>query len=152
MNIVYNKMISKEENTLFKLMKEFVYTYLTDKSFFEKITIYFEEIEDKNNGLSYVGLCTFKPNEPFKPIIKISNYAIRLSSQAYMLSNKTPYDSYEKYRYHIIFHELAHIVCTYNDLKLLNIMIQDDNDYFNKEEENICNKLSDEFLKSKSII
>jgi hypothetical protein len=75
-------MISKEENTLFKLMKEFVYTYLTDKSFFEKITIYFKEIEDKNNGLSYVGLSTFKP------IIKISNYAIRLSSQAYMLSNK----------------------------------------------------------------
>lgn len=152
MNIICNKKVTHDHSVLFKLIEEFFLTYLKDKTLLKKITIYFNEVEDKKDGLAYIGLCTFKPEEPFNPIIKISNYAIQLSHKAYILSNKSLYDTYKKFKYHVIFHELAHIVNTYNDTKLFNIMTQNNNSIFIKEEEELVNKLSDEFLTNKKII
>lgn len=152
MNIVYNKDITGEQLELFKLMEEFVYTNLKDKSIFYKTTIHFTEVEDKCNGLSYIGSCTFRPSKPYEPIIKVSDYAIRLSSNAYKLSGNKLSNSYEKYRLKIIFHELAHVVVTFNDAELFHIMTMDNDDYFDKGEEDNVNILADEFLKLKQLI
>lgn len=152
MNIVYNKDITGEQLELFKLMEEFVYTNLKDKSIFYKTTIHFTEVEDKCNGLSYIGSCTFRPSKPYEPIIKVSDYAIRLSSNAYKLSGNKLSNSYEKYRLKIIFHELAHVVVTFNDAELFHIMTMDNDDHFDKGEEDNVNILADEFLKLKQLI
>lgn len=152
MNIVYNKDINGKQLELFKLMEEFTYTNLKDKSLFYKITIHFKEVEDKSNGLSYIGTCSFRPSKPYEPIIKISNYAIRLFSNAYILSGKKLFNSYEKYRLKVIFHELAHVVVDFNDAELFYIMTRDNDDHFDKGEENNVNILADEFLKLKQLI
>lgn len=152
MNIVYNRDITVKELELFKLMEEFIYTYLKDKSLFYKITINFKEVEDKANGLSYIGICTFRPSKPYEPIIKISDYSIRLSSNAYILSGKKLLNSYEKNRLKVIFHELAHVIDTYNDEEQLHIMTRDNKDIYDKEEENKVNMLAEEFLKLKQLI
>ena len=152
MNIVYNKDITEEQLKLFKLMEEFIYTNLKDKSIFYKTTIHFTEVEDKYNGLSYIGSCTFRPSKPYEPIIKVSDYAIRLSSNAYKLSGNKLLNSYEKYRLEIIFHELAHVVVTFNDAELFHIMTMENDDHFDKGEEDNVNILAEEFLKLKQLI
>lgn len=126
--------------------------YIKDKSLLDKITIHFNEVEDKNNGLSYIGKCTFKPKQPFQPIIRISDYAIRLSSNAYILRGTKQFNSYEKYKYKVIFHELAHIARTYNDPEEFRIMTMDNKEHFDKNEEDTVNAIDDEFLKKKNII
>lgn len=152
MNIVYNGDVTEKQLELFKLMEEFMCTNLKDKSLFYKITIHFKEVEDKSNGLSYIGLCTFRPSKPFEPVIKISDYAIRLSSNAYILSGKKLFNSYEKYRSKVIFHELGHVVVIFNDAELFHIMTRYNGDYFDKVEEDNVNILADEFLKLKNLI
>ena len=152
MNIVDRKDITEKKLELFKLMEEFMYTNLKDKSLFYKITIHFKEVEDKRNGLSYIGSCTFRPSKPYDPIIKISDYAIRLSSNAYILSGKKLLNSYEKYRLKIIFHELAHVAATFNDAELFSIMTSGNDDRFDKGEEEKVNIMADKFLKLKKLI
>lgn len=152
MNIVYNKDITEEQFELFNLMEEFIYTNLKDKSIFYKMTIHFTEVEDKCNGLSYIGSCIFRPSKPYDPIIKLSDYAIRLSANAYKLSGNKLLNSYEKYRFKIIFHELAHVVVTFNDAELFHSMTRDNDDHFDKAEEDSVNILADEFLKLKQLI
>lgn len=58
LNIVYNRKIDQDQLQLFKLIKEFMDIYIKDKSLLDKITIHFNEVEDKNNGLFYIGKCT----------------------------------------------------------------------------------------------
>lgn len=152
LNIIYNREITEDQIKLFKLMEEFTYTRLKNKSLFYKITLRFNEAYDRSNGLSYIGRCTFRPSQPFQPIIKISDYAAELYSKAYILSGKKLYDSYEKYRYHLIFHELAHVVRTYNDPEQFRIMTTANEEIFDKAEEDSVNGLADEFLKIKGII
>lgn len=152
MNILYNQAITEEHIKLFKLMEEFMYTYLEDKSIFYKITIHFKESEDKISGLSYIGLCDFRLNKPFEPIIKISDYAIRLSSNVFIYRGLKPFDSYEKYRYKLIFHELAHLVDIYNNLEEFSAMCKGQEELYDEETEDRVNDLSDEFLLDKNII
>lgn len=137
---------------LFKLMEEFVYTYLIDKRLFYRLTIHYKELEDKQNGMSYVGLFTIRPNKPYEPIINISDYALRLSSNAYIQSGQQLLNSYEKYRLKVIFHEMAHLIDTYNDPEQFYIMTKDNDEAFDKVEENKVNELAIEFLKFKRLI
>lgn len=151
MNIIYNGNYP-EQTELFKLMEEFIYTNLEDKSLFNKITIHFNEIEDIAQGLSYIGKYTIPPDSPYNPILNISTYAIRLSANAYILSGKEVLNSYEKYRLMVIFHELAHLVNTFNDPELFYIMTKDDNFYYFENEEKRANTLAEDFLKLKQLI
>jgi len=152
LNITYIKPITEDEIKLFKLMEEFMYTYLKDKSIFYKITLRFVELEDRANGLSYIGLTSFRRKEPYNPIIKISDYAVELSSNANKIRGHKCWNSYEKFRSCVIFHELAHLVEKYNDLEQSIILDQGHKLVFNKEEEDRVNKISREFLQSKGII
>lgn len=152
MNIVYNRQITDNEVRLLKLMEEFMFTYLEDKDLLDKIIIQFNEVEDKENGLSYVGKVKFKPSQPFRPIIIISDYAVRLFANACILTGRGPFNSYEKYRYKVIFHELAHVVHTYNDPEQLYIMTRGNKRIYDNHEEDSVNQFCDEFLKMKNVI
>lgn len=152
MKIVYNGQEANTDQCLIKFMEEFMYTYLKDEKLLDQITILFNETEDKKNGLSYVGKVKFKPSQPFRPIIIISDYAIRLFANACIAEGKEPFNTYEKYRYKVIFHELAHVIHTYNDSEQLYIMTRGNKRIFDKHEENSVNDLCDEFLKMKDII
>ncbi|MEQ8197372.1 MAG: hypothetical protein ABRQ27_05160 [Clostridiaceae bacterium] len=154
MNIIYNNGTEPQEPELFKLMEEFVYTRLKDKSLFNKITLEFNETEDKENGLSYKGMCIFlpEPGDPFTPIIQISDYAVRLSAQAIALSGKEIFNTFEKYRLKVIFHELGHLVVTYNDAHKLYLKTRDDELSVDYDEEDLVNQMMEEFLKEKNFI
>jgi hypothetical protein len=54
-----------------------------------------------------------------------------------------------KYRLMVIFHELAHLVNTFNDPELFYIMTKDDNFYYFEDEEKKANILAEDFLKLK---
>ena len=49
----------------------------------------------------------------------------------------------------VIFHELAHLVNTFNDPELFYIMTKDDNFYYFEDEEKKANILAEDFLKLK---
>lgn len=152
MNIIYNRELTKENLELFKLMEEFMYINLKDKKFYYKITIHFNELEDKLNGLSYIGKFSMRPGSPYQPYIKISDYAIRLSSNASILKGEETFNSFEKYRLLVIFHELAHLITTYNDPDKFYLMTKDNALNFDKTDENEVNELDIGFLKSKHLI
>jgi hypothetical protein len=151
-NIKYNRPVGEEELRLFKLIEEFTYTNLKDKSLYYEITLHFNELEDKRVGLTYTGQCFIHKKSKFSPHIKISKYALRLCANSYIRIKHELFDSFEKVRLQVIFHEIAHIIECYNNPNLLELELNIPGLRYTKHEENTANNMSDEFLKSKGLL
>lgn len=153
MNIIYNHPVSAKELELFRLIEEFIYTHLNDKSIFYLITVNLHETDSRGNALlKPTGKIHFYKNQ-LKSRIDINNYVLKLYSNSCIRCKDPAIKSHDEIRLLTIFHEFAHLVDIYNDPKKLEIEMKSYNALvYNKKVEEHVDKLAMEFLESKGIV
>lgn len=152
MNILYNRPISEKELELFKLMEEFVYSNLNDKSLFYRITLNFEELSEENDSLTNKAYFRLDKDNYLKTHIGIPRYMVRLFSNSCARLGEHPFDKFENVRLLYIFHELGHLTQLYNDPdRFRKEQLVGNGCYFVRAEERLLDKMADKFLRSKGI-
>lgn len=152
MNILYNRPITGKELELFKLVEEFVYANLNDKSLFYRITLDFTELDEEENSLKNTSSFRLDMDNYLKTYITIPRYMIKLFSNSCARLGEQTFDNFENLRLSIIFHELGHLTQLYNDPeKFRRERLVGHGCYLVKKDEKLLDKMADEFLKSKGI-
>jgi len=114
LKIKYNNKMTDKDKIMFDLAKEFILSGLKNKQIYDKLTLDLRRYKSKKHGLSYIGLFeVYKENE-FVPKIVLYDYGINLYYNAYVLSGYKCLETLEQYRFKVLFHELGHLVDTYN--------------------------------------
>lgn len=152
MNIIYNHPVTEKDLELFKLIEEFVNTHLNDKSLFYRITVNLYENGNKRNALLKPAGVFHLCKDHSKTKISINNYILRVRADSLVRHNDPVFKDCEKLRYQVIFHELAHLVITYNDPEKMQTESIPNIRVLNQKEEDMADKMANEFLASKGIL
>ncbi len=152
MNILYNQPITEKELQLFKLIEEFVYTNLEDKSLFYRITVKLYEDWSKKGALLRPTGKYHMYQSKYKTRIDINSYILKIISDSFIRHNNPIYKDFEQVRYETIFHEFAHLVTSYNDPEKTRLALMPNTLVLDYDDEKLANKLARDFLGFKGII
>ncbi len=153
MKIKYNNIITENDEIMFEYAKEFVFNGLNQKQVYDKLTLDLRRYKSKRYGISLVGLFEVHKENDFSPKIYLYDYGIKLLFNTYILSGYKCIKTLEQYRYHVLFHELAHLISTYNlEPVKYEEYINNRESIFDQNDEDNVNSMAIRFLLDKGVI
>lgn len=153
LKIKYNGRMTESDKFMFDFAKEFVFRGLEQKQIFDKLTLDLRKYSSKKYGLSRISVFEVYKESEFVPKISLYGYGIKLLFNAYVLSGYKCIETLEQYKYLVFFHELAHLIYTYNlDPIEYERYLNTRESIFDQKEEDNANEIAIRFMLDQGII